>query len=145
MNRIITLYLLFFFVSASLSGSDHGEKPTMQESDFSGLEKNRFGYARISPQQLALALETKNFTLINVHIPYEGEIPKTDLHIPYDQITKYADRLPAKDKALVLYCQGGGMSTEASMELARLGYTSIVELKGGFNAWKRAGYELMFK
>jgi rhodanese-related sulfurtransferase len=37
------------------------------------------------------------------------------------------------------------MSTVASRTLVILGYTNVVELSGGFNAWKRAGYDLIIE
>lgn len=98
----------------------------------------------ISVEQLAPVLEqNKDFTLINVHIPYGGELPKTDLFIPFDQISGQLDRLPDKNAPIVLYCRSGGMSTQAAKELAAAGFTQVYELDDGFNAWKSAGYELL--
>ncbi len=34
------------------------------------------------------------------------------------------------------------MSTIAAKVLVEMGYTNVMELDGGFNAWKAAGYEL---
>ena len=107
--------------------------------------KNAAGYADISVQQLAGMLEQKDLTLVNVHIPYEGEIPKTDLFIAYDEIAAHLDQLPDKNAAIVLYCRSGSMSTSAAEELVELGYTNVMEVDGGFNAWKAAGYELLYQ
>jgi hypothetical protein len=58
--------------------------------------KNADGYADVTVEQLAGMLEDKDFTLVNVHIPYDGEIPQTDLFIPFDEIADHLDELPAK-------------------------------------------------
>lgn len=107
------------------------------------IANNADGYADINVKQLAGMLEDKDLTLINVHVPYEGEIPQTDLFIAYDEITAHVDQLPDKNAATVLYCRSGGMSTSAAKELAELGYSNVMEVDGGFNAWKAAGYELL--
>lgn len=107
------------------------------------LPQNADGYTDISVEQLATALGSKNFTLVNTHIPYEGELPATDLFLPFDTITAHLDELPAKDAAIVLYCRSGNMSTTAAAALAAQGYTHVYELDGGFNAWKAAGKEFL--
>jgi rhodanese-related sulfurtransferase len=108
-----------------------------------GFAKNADGYADISVEELAGLLESEEVTLVNVHIPYEGELPETDLFVPYDEVADHLDQLPAKDATVVLYCRSGGMSTSAAQELVELGYTNVLEVDGGFKAWKAAGYELL--
>ncbi len=106
------------------------------------LARNADGYTDISVDQLAQMLEDKNFTLVNVHIPYEGELPATDLFIPYNEIAAHTDELPAQDAPIVLYCRSGSMSAQAAKTLVELGYTNVLELDGGFNAWQAAGRDL---
>lgn len=43
-------------------------------------------YTNVTVLELQDLLNKKDFTLVNVHIPFEGNLPKTDLSIPYDTI-----------------------------------------------------------
>ena len=105
--------------------------------------------AVITAEELNTILRSRDFPLINVHIPFEGEIPDTDAHIPYNEIKQYADQLPQDRSAkLVLYClRDGGRSptrsVAASKTLAEMGYTDVVYVQGGMKAWRAAGYELL--
>ena len=98
-------------------------------------------YTAMTVQQLHERMSNKDFTLINVHIPYAGEIPQTDLFIPYNEIEKQKDKLPAdKSAKLVLYCRSGSMSAIAAETLVNMGYTNVVDVPGGMIAWEAAGY-----
>ena len=107
------------------------------------LSKNAFGFVDLSVEQLAKSMGGKNFTLINVHVPNREGLPNTDLSIPFDQITRNLDKLPGKNASIVVYCRSGGMSTQVAAALASAGYTKIYNLRGGFNAWKSAGHNLL--
>jgi rhodanese-related sulfurtransferase len=102
-------------------------------------------YQKITPDELNTMLKNKDFVFVNVHIPFEGNIPNTDLSIPYDQISapENLSQLPAdKSAKIVLYCRSGRMSEIAAEKLVSLGYTNIWDLKGGMVDWEQAGYEI---
>ena len=100
-------------------------------------------YTDLTPKELQAMLGQKDFTFVNVHIPYEGDIAQTDVSIPYDQITGQLDKLPADRSAkIVLYCRSGRMSTEAAQVLVKQGYTNVFQLAGGMVAWEKAGYPI---
>jgi rhodanese-related sulfurtransferase len=147
-KRFIWLALL---VLTTLLGAACGPANTPAASqsapaDIFSLPKNAQGYVDISVDQLKSALAHKDFTMVNMHIPYEGELPQTDAFIPYDQIEANLSQLPAdKNARILLYCRSGRMSTEAAENLVKRGYTNIVEVDGGMQAWQAAGNELITK
>ena len=102
-------------------------------------------YTVISPLELhqRLNTQTDNFLLINTHINYEGEIPTTDVFIPFNEIAKYFPVLP-KDKSsnIVIYDMGDNTSEAAAESLVRLGYKEVQQLQGGIAAWENAGFEV---
>ncbi len=100
-------------------------------------------YTDVSVPELQSMLENMDFVFINVHIPFAGDIPDTDLSIAFDQIESDLEQFPVdKNAKIVLYCRSGSMSNVASKTLVGLGYTNVWNLSGGFNAWKSAGLPL---
>ncbi len=137
-RRALFALVVLMLLAAGCAGSPSAAAP-------SSPAKNADGYTDITPQQLKAMLAAKDFTLVNVHIPYQGELPQTDLFIPYDRIANNLDKLPDKNARIVLYCRSGNMSTQAAKTLVGLGYTNMMELDGGFYAWQAAGYQVLNK
>jgi rhodanese-related sulfurtransferase len=82
--------------------------------------------------------------LVNVHIPFQGDIAGTDASIAFNEIENHLGELPAdKNAPVVLYCRSGPMSVRAATTLAGLGYTRVYSLVGGFNAWAAAGLPMI--
>ena len=97
----------------------------------------------MDPAAFATAIEGDRYT-INVHIPNEGSLPATDLTLPYNEIEQRAGELPVnKNTPLAIYCMTGHMSAIAGQTLTDLGYTDIVELNGGMEAWQASGKSLI--
>lgn len=91
-------------------------------------------------------LEHKDFLLVNVHIPYEGEIANTDLFLPYNEIEQNLSKLPQnKNARIVLYCRSGHMSAIAANTLVGLGFTNLWNLDGGMIKWEAQGLEVIHK
>jgi phage shock protein E len=100
-------------------------------------------YTDVSAAVLSRMLAKKEFLLVNVHIPYEGEIAGTDLALPFNEVEANLARLPTdKSTPVVLYCRSGSMSRIAARTLVRLGFTNVWNLDGGMIGWQEAGYPL---
>jgi glyoxylase-like metal-dependent hydrolase (beta-lactamase superfamily II) len=69
-----------------------------------------------------------------------GHIPGA-VHLPRGQLELRADGvLPDPTARIVTYCELGKISTLAASTLRTMGYTHVVALDGGFEAWAKAGY-----
>ena len=144
---LFAVLLVSLAVSACSSGSAQAPAGTAANAQTQKVPVDGGGsYTDVSAAGLAEMLKAKDFPLINVHIPYEGEIANTDAFIPYNEIGANLDKLPAdKSARVVLYCRSDNMSNIAARELVNKGYTDVWNLDGGMVAWKAAGYELLEK
>ena len=133
MKKLFLLLIVGLFLTACRSQPVTGEEVAVTGGS----------YNNVTPQELNTMLKDKDFALINVHIPFAGNIAGTDQSIAYDEIEKNLSQLPAdKDAKIVLYCRSGHMSQIAAEKLVALGYTNIWNLKGGMIEWEKQGFDL---
>ncbi len=137
MRKVIQwLSVMAVLVALSLLG------PSISE----GWSMDRGGYENISVDRFVKMMDQKDFILINVHIPYEGEIPETDLLIPFNRIGEHRANLPKDEGAkIVVYCMTGPMGDIAAEKLVKMGYERVIHFQGGMRAWKKAGRKLRFR
>ena len=135
------------FVALNGSGSNAGSTAGSSAVTGETIQQGTGGtWTNVSPDRLAQMLGHKDFTFVNVKTPYIGEIDGTDLYIPYDQLTARASQLPqAKDARILVYCRSGVESAQAAQALLGLGYTNVLNLDGGMNAWQSSGRTLVQK
>jgi rhodanese-related sulfurtransferase len=151
MNKKVTFSLSLILMLAILLAACGGQESADSASSVSDLSSQTQtvpvegggSFTDVSADGLALMLEKKDFPLINVHIPYAGEIEGTDEFIPFDQMEQNLDKLPAdKDAKIVLYCRSGSMSGTSARTLVELGYTDVWNVDGGMIAWQASGRPL---
>jgi rhodanese-related sulfurtransferase len=114
------------------------------DDDASGCGDGDPAVTEISPDELAEMLESgDDFLLINTHVPHAGEIPGTDVHIPYTNVDGLVEYL-GDDLSVVavVYCYTGPMSASAANKLVDRGYCNILDMPGGMSAWAGDGYDL---
>ena len=139
MTRPVVIPMLLVLLLLTACNSTAAPLPTVEVV---GKQVSVSGgnYTDVSVAELQTMLANKDFVMVNVHTPYEGNIAGTDLSSPYDQIDQNLDKLPAdKNARIVLYCRSGRMSAIAAETLVGLGYTNIWNLSGGMAAWEQAG------
>ncbi len=73
----------------------------------------------------------------------DGRVIPGAIHIPPAELERNADMLP-RDRDVVLYCTCPNEETSASLakRLQKIGVHRVRPLKGGYEGWRDAGYEL---
>lgn len=96
----------------------------------------------LTVHELAEMMDARNVELINVHIPYAGEITGTDASIAYSDVDAIEAHLGGDIGApAVLYCLTGPMSAQAAAALVSRGYCQIYDVPEALTGWASAGYD----
>lgn len=131
-NKILILVFVIFLFGCT------SKPPETMENSLSSNAK----YKNMTTDELNQQLKTKDFALIDVHIPEQEHIKGTDTFLPYDEIENQLAKLPSeKDAKIVLYCRTGRMSEIAAQKLAEKGYTNVYNVVGGKVEWDKNGYK----
>lgn len=104
------------------------------------------GATLLPPEAYAAAIARPDRFTIDVHVPFEGTLPHTDLAVPYLGVADAVARgvLPAdRARPIAVYCRSGPMSAEAAATLSRLGYRDVLDLAGGMRAWTASGRPIL--
>ena len=98
--------------------------------------------ALVPPTEFAKKMAADNGQVIDVRTPKEfqsGHIENAvNMHVYDKDFQQRVDKLDKK-KPVYVYCKAGGRSAEATEILKEKGFTTIVELEGGMDAWNDAG------
>jgi len=135
------LVLIFLLTALLLAACSPTSAPAVSEADEVSVET----YTPISVETLAEMMDARreSFLLVNTHIPFEGNLPGTDLSVPFNETSDHLDLFPEdKDAEIVLYCLNDPMSRSAAEQLLAAGYRNVQILTGGMNAWQAAGLPL---
>jgi len=121
------------YFALGMPGMDHSG------DDMAGMSGMQPSDMAVGPDEFATEIGSRDAYVVNVHVPDEGTIDGTDAAIPFDRIVGDS-RLPAdRDARILLYCKTDRMSREAAVDLMNDGYTNVVFLEGGMDAWERTG------
>jgi len=95
----------------------------------------------VTPREAAARSDTPAFLDVRERDEWEeGHIPGA-VWIPRGNLESRVEQsLPDREQPVIVYCAGGSRSAFATRTLQDLGYTSVVNLAGGFSDWKRNGF-----
>ena len=130
---------IIILVSSCTATNNEDQPTTTQAAEMTAI------YHTMTIQELANVItdDERTYTVVNVHIPYQGEIEGTNANIAFNNIDALTEALPDKDTPIVLYCRSGSMSEQATRDLVELGYTQVFDVPGGMNAWQSSGRSLV--
>ena len=138
------MVLVTLVMAVSACGSAAGEPGAGDPGAASARSSAPSATVLLDPAGFASAVAEPARFVVNVHVPDEGTISGTDAAIPYDRIDdRAADLPPDTGTPVAVYCKTGRMSAIAGAALRQLGYTDVVELRGGMDAWAADGRPLL--
>ncbi|WML47143.1 rhodanese-like domain-containing protein [Neobacillus sp. PS3-34] len=94
------------------------------------------GVKNISTAELKQVLKEKNKQFVDVRTPAEFKSNHINgfINMPLHQLSNKANQL-SKEKEVVVICQSGMRSTKASKQLKKMGFTNVMNVRGGMSAW----------
>ena len=121
-NLLFSLVLVAFFSSCNQS-------------------QTSLGYKNADNKTFADAMKQPDVIILDVRTPQEyqsGHLPHATLINFYDH--NFSLKLDSLDKSkkYLVYCAKGSRSSQASDLMIKKGFTSVLNLKNGFNAWDGA-------
>lgn len=95
---------------ADLTAAGRRERPRAGPRAFETLMVGKIGQVD----------DRQGFMLVNIHVPYEGELPSTDAFIRVETFSSALDCLPSdRAAAIVLYSRSGRVSEIAATRIGR--------------------------
>jgi Fe-S cluster biosynthesis and repair protein YggX/rhodanese-related sulfurtransferase len=114
---------------------------------------------RITADEAKRLMDTEGYKLLDVRsMPeYNAEHPEGAYNVPYlhraphgmipnqDFARVVQSAFPDKSEKIITTCQMGGRSVRAAAELMNLGYTNVLDLRGGFGSERDDGGNVVVK
>lgn len=103
--------------------------------------------ATVTPQEARVRHEAGSCILLDVREPTEWEthiagavqIPRGVLEFQADPASPRHNPALSRDRQVIVFCRSGARAALAAATLVDLGFTDVLNMAGGFSAWKEAG------
>jgi len=102
--------------------------------------KNSENYRSVDVAAAKSIIEAdKDVVILDVRTPSEVAAGQVAGAVNIDVMnSSFGEKIAAldKDKTYVVYCKSGGRSVTASKKMLAAGFTDVVNVEGGYTAWK---------
>ncbi len=137
MNRLIIFLFLIFIVVSCESQSDKVSNAAVEETSTQPASSSTVRtYSNITVSEAA---RNKDAVFLDVRTPKEvaqGKIPGAlQIDVKNSNFKEEVSKLD-KSKTYIVYCRSGNRSVRASAIMIDLGFENIINMEGGYNAWK---------
>ena len=113
---------------------------------FAACQSKDKGYKTLDVDDFAASIAHGGAQCVDVRTPSEyteGHIQGSiNINVMDSSFSEMADSLLQKGEPVAVYCRSGKRSAKAAEILVQKGY-EVLELSHGFNAWKKAGKQVM--
>jgi hydroxyacylglutathione hydrolase len=102
---------------------------------------------QVDAEALRRLIEEGRVRVIDLREPSElsaGSIPSA-IHLTLQELADAPGQAGPRDQPLAFVCNAGSASSTAASLLARHGFSSLANLVGGMEAWRRAGHPVFGK
>lgn len=93
----------------------------------------------ISPKEAAKVIADQDPVVLDVRTKTEFDSGHIEgaINVPIDSLNEgvVAKVIPGKSDPVIVYCKSGIRSSIASGEMEKMGYTGIMDMAGGIDAW----------
>jgi rhodanese-related sulfurtransferase len=101
----------------------------------------------VSPERFAALAAAQEVTIIDIRTPEEiaaGKVTPDALELDY-YAADFDERLASldRDARYAIYCRSGNRTGATLERMRALGFTNVVDLAGGKQAWERSGRPLV--
>ncbi len=99
---------------------------------------NESKYQSITSEEVFKEIESENTSVYIIDVrtlsEYKSGHIKNAINVPLDNIDTISQYVSSKEDKVIVYCQSGNRSREASFKLLELGYQNVFDL-GGIQDW----------
>ena len=137
------IILIIAWIAYSVAQPSASIQPqTMTSISIQQQSTGQLAYKSISVSDASAMIQSStNLLIVDVRTPGEfaqGHL-KDAINIPLSDLPLRIDELD-RNRPVLVYCQTGVRSAQASTILVNARFTQIYDMEGGLNAWINAGY-----